>query len=77
MVETAEAEGIAFSFEVSTGRSGTDADAVALTRAGIPAAVVSVPIRYFHTPVELGDLGDLEASVRLVTAAVLRIANSL
>ena len=50
---------------------------MAFTRAGIPAAVVSVPIRYFHTPVELVDLADLEASVRLVTAAVLRIANSL
>jgi endoglucanase len=77
LLETAAEEAIAHSIEVSTGQSGTDADAVALTRAGIPVAVVSVPIRYFHTPVELVDLADLEAAVRLLTAAVRRIAPTL
>jgi putative aminopeptidase FrvX len=67
--ETAEREGIPFTVE-ATGRStGTDADAVHLSRGGVPTALVSVPMRYMHSPVELVALSDVHACARLIAAA--------
>jgi putative aminopeptidase FrvX len=42
------------------GRSGTDTDAIFLKRGGIPSGLVSLPIRYMHTTVEMTALKDLE-----------------
>lgn len=51
----------------SLGRStGTDADAVHFSRAGIPTGLVSVPMRYMHSPVELVSLADIDAAARLI-----------
>jgi endoglucanase len=66
MYEAAERSGIGFSVE-STGRgTGTDADAIHLSRAGIPTGLVSVPLRYMHSPVELGSLADMDATAQLI-----------
>jgi endoglucanase len=54
-------------------RSGTDADAVALTRAGIPTSLVEVPLRYMHSPVEIIQLDDVEATARLLAAFAQRL----
>jgi putative aminopeptidase FrvX len=68
LYEAAEKEGMSFSVE-STGRAtGTDADAIHLSRAGIPTGLVSVPLRYMHSPVELGSLGDMDAAAQLIAA---------
>jgi endoglucanase len=72
--ETAEAEGIGYGVEVTGGKSNTDADAVYLSRAGVRTAVISIPIRYAHTPCELVDLEDVEATIRLVVAAAAKLA---
>ena len=66
--ETAEEEGIAHTFEVLTNRTHTDADAMHISRAGVPTGLVSVPLRYMHSPGELGSLDDLEAVIALVVA---------
>jgi endoglucanase len=68
-----EAEGIAFTVEASARATGTDADAIHVTRSGIPSAVVSLPLRYMHSPVETVALDDVEAAVRLITAFCLRL----
>ena len=47
---------------------GTDAGAIALSRRGVPTAVLSVPTRYIHSPVSLLDLRDLEATAALIQA---------
>jgi endoglucanase len=73
LVETAEAEGIPHCIEVSTGRSHTDADAVYVSRAGVPTGVVSIPLRHMHTPGEICDLGDVEACVALIAAFTRRL----
>jgi endoglucanase len=68
LYDTAEREGIPFTLE-SLGRStGTDADAVHLSRAGIPTGLVSIPCRYMHSPVEMVALEDVAAAARLIAA---------
>ena len=69
LYETAEAERIPFSVEVSRGHTNTDADAVYLSRVGVATALVSIPLRYMHSPVEVVDLADVEA----VGAAARRV----
>ena len=71
--ETAEAESIPFSIEVSRGHTNTDADAVYLSRVGVATGLVSIPLRYMHTPVEVVDLDDVEAVVRLLVAFARRL----
>jgi putative aminopeptidase FrvX len=71
--DTAEAEGIPFAVEVSRGSTSTDADAVFISRAGVATGLVSVPLRYMHSPIETLDLDDLENAVRLVVAFAQRL----
>ena len=60
--EAGEAEGIPFTVE-SLGRgTGTDADAIHVSRSGVPTGLVSVPCRYMHSPVELVSLQDIDAA---------------
>jgi putative aminopeptidase FrvX len=69
--DTAQAEGIPFDVEVTRGNTWTDADAVYLSRGGVPTGLVSIPLRYMHSPVETADLGDVEAAVLLIVAFAL------
>jgi putative aminopeptidase FrvX len=71
--ETAEQEKIPFTIEATARATGTDADAVHVSRAGVPTALVSIPIRYMHSPVELVQLDDVHACARLIAAAALRL----
>ncbi len=70
LVEVAEQEGIPLQHESSSRYSGTDTDVVFTSRAGIPAALVSVPMRYMHSTVETVDLGDVEHTAALLAAFV-------
>ncbi len=72
--EAAEAEGIPFTVAAAGRATGTDADAIHLSRAGIPTALVSVPLRYMHSPVELAQLDDIENAAKLIAAFALRLA---
>jgi putative aminopeptidase FrvX len=67
--DTAEREGIPFTVEAIGRNTGTDADAVHLSRGGVPTALVSIPLRYMHSPVELVQLTDVHAAARLIAAA--------
>ena len=71
--DTAEAESIPFTMEASARATGTDADAVHISRGGVPTALVSIPLRYMHSPVELVQLDDVHAAARLIAAAALRL----
>jgi len=73
LCEAAEAEGIAYTVEVSTGSTHTDLDAIHVSRAGVAAGLVSIPTRYLHTPTELVAVADVEACARLVAAFVRRL----
>ena len=68
--ETAEAREIPYHIEPTPGHSGTDAWAIQVTREGIPTALIGIPIRYVHQPVETLDAQDVERTGRLLTAFV-------
>jgi putative aminopeptidase FrvX len=73
LYETAEQEGLPFTVESLGRMTGTDADAVTISRAGIPTGLVSVPIRYMHSPVELVSLADIEIAAKLIAAFAHRL----
>jgi putative aminopeptidase FrvX len=75
--DTAEKEKIPFSVEVSRGETYTDADAVYLSRRGVATGLVSIPLRYMHSPIETVDLDDIEAAVRVIAAFALRLEPGL
>lgn len=67
MVNTAEKAKIPYQLEILE-RGGTDARAIQLTRAGVPAGCLSIPCRYIHSPSEMVDLEDVSNAVRLLVA---------
>jgi endoglucanase len=69
----AESAGIACSTEVSGRGTHTDADSIHASRAGVPTAVVSIPLRYMHSPVEMVQLSDVEDVIAVLTALALRL----
>jgi endoglucanase len=71
--EVSAAKGISCATEAAGRQTGTDADTVHLSRTGVATAVVSIPLRYMHSPVELVDLADVEATIKLLTALALRL----
>jgi tetrahedral aminopeptidase len=68
LVKTAEANDIPYQILGYTRGSGTDANAIQLTRAGVATGLVSIPLRYMHTAVETLALSDVVHITRLMTA---------
>jgi putative aminopeptidase FrvX len=73
LIETAESEGIEHTLEASGRYTGTDADAIQLSRGGIPTGLVSIPLRYMHSTVELVQLSDVEGAIELLVAFAGRL----
>lgn len=65
LIHTAETANIPYQFRRFTG-GGTDAGAIALTREGVKAALVSVPCRYIHSPYSVLKESDFHGTVALV-----------
>jgi len=76
LVDTAKKKKIPYQMEGAPGATGTDANAMQMTRAGVATALVSVPNRYMHSPVEVVSLRDLENTSKLMAGTVLAIKAS-
>ena len=68
LVQVADEEGVPLQHEASSRRTGTDTDSIFHSRAGVPSALVSVPLRYMHSTVEVVDLGDVQQCIDLLVA---------
>ena len=66
LADSAERLGLDYQLEILDGGT-TDARAIQLTRAGVPAGCVSIPCRYVHSPSEMVDNRDVEGTVQLIT----------
>jgi len=75
LVETARAENIPVQIVGNPRATGTDANVMQLSRGGVATGLVTVPLRYMHTPVEVLALGDVENAVRLLAGLVFRIGS--
>ncbi len=71
--ETATANNIPFQRQASSRTTGTDTDAFAYSNGGIPSALVSIPLKYMHTTVEMAHYEDVENLIRLVSATLTKI----
>ena len=70
MEKTARKKRIPFQIQAEPRATGTDANAMQIARAGAATALVSIPNRYMHTPVEVVALKDLDAAVNLIVATI-------
>jgi endoglucanase len=77
LFEAGEAEGIPFTLSASARATWTDADAFHASRAGIPTGLVSVPLRYMHSPVEIVQLDDVHNAARLIAAFARRLQTGI
>ncbi len=77
LVAAAEREGIPYTISASPRFTSTDADAIYLSRSGVPTGIVSVPNRYMHSPNELVSRKDLDAAARLIAAFCRDLADDV
>src|SRR5690606_4470603 len=70
LVGQAPREAVPYQVEPVPGRTGTDAWALQVARSGVATGLLSVPLRYMHSTVETVDVKDIEATGRLLAAAL-------
>ncbi len=75
IMAAAEKNDIPFQRAAASRATGTDTDAFAYSNEGVPSALVSLPLRYMHTTVEMCRKEDVENAVRLMYESVLSIKN--
>jgi putative aminopeptidase FrvX len=73
IIETAEAEKIPFQRSASSRSTGTDTDAFAYSNGGVPSALISLPLKYMHTTVEMTHKEDVENVIKLIYQTLLKI----
>jgi len=73
LVKTAKRENIPYQIEAAPSATGTDANVIQLTKAGVATGLVSIPLRYMHTAVELISLKDLDNTIKLLCAFIERL----
>ncbi|MDR0590786.1 MAG: M20/M25/M40 family metallo-hydrolase [Puniceicoccales bacterium] len=70
IIGSAERENIPYQIEAETRPTGTDARCMQVSRGGVPTGLISIPLRYMHTPVETANLEDIENAIKLICAFV-------
>lgn len=73
LIETAQKKNIPFQRNASSRMTGTDTDAFAYSNGGVASALISLPLRYMHTTVEMVHRDDVENVIRLIYESVLEI----
>jgi endoglucanase len=73
LVAAAEAEGIPYTLEAAPRGTSTDADNIFTALKGVATALVSVPLRYMHSPNEMVMLEDLDRAARLLAGLARRV----
>jgi len=75
ITDTADANKIPFQRMASSRATGTDTDAFAYSNGGVPSALISLPLRYMHTTVEMVHREDVENVIKLIYETLLKIEN--
>lgn len=75
LMETAKKKKIAFQRAAVSRSTGTDTDSFAYSAHGVPSALISLPLKYMHTTVEMVDEADVQSCIDLMYEAILNIKN--
>jgi putative aminopeptidase FrvX len=75
LIETSRRVDIQLQHEASSRTTGTDTDSIFQSKQGIPSALVSIPLRYMHSTVEMVDLRDVDGCVRLLREFVIGLTD--
>lgn len=67
---------IPYQMEIMGGETGTNADVISITGAGAETGLLSIPLRYMHSPVEVAVLEDIENTGRLIAQYILSIGGA-
>ncbi len=73
ILDTAKENNIPFQRAAASRSSGTDTDAFAYSGSGIPSALISLPLRYMHTTVEMVEKDDVQNVIKLIYESLLKI----
>jgi putative aminopeptidase FrvX len=73
LIKAAEENNIPFQRQASSRSTGTDTDAFAYSNDGVVSALISLPLRYMHTTVEMVHKEDVDNVIRLIYEALLDI----
>lgn len=73
IIDAATANEIPFQREAASRRTGTDTDAFAYSNGGVPSALISLPLRYMHTTVEMAHKEDVDNVILLIYHALQKI----
>lgn len=76
LVECAEELGIEYQLEAEPSVTGTDARSIQVAHGGIPTGLVSIPVRYMHTPSEVACLDDIEGAIALIAAFAKKVMDA-
>ncbi len=76
IIEAAQANKVPFQRAAASRATGTDTDAFAYSNEGVPSALISLPLRYMHTTVEMCRKEDVENTIRLIIYALKSIENN-
>ena len=73
IIDTAETNNIPFQRSALSRATGTDTDAFAYSNGGVPSALISLPLRYMHTTVEMVNKDDVENVIKLIYETLLNV----
>ena len=73
VMDVAVEKKIPFQRAAASRATGTDTDAFAYSNAGVPSVLISTPLRYMHTTVEMAHRDDVENGIRLIYESLLKI----
>jgi endoglucanase len=73
LIDTAEKHNIPFQRLAASRMTGTDTDAFAYSNGGVASALISLPLRYMHTTVEMVHQSDVENVIKLIYNSLLEI----
>jgi putative aminopeptidase FrvX len=76
ILDTAEEKKIPFQRLASSRVTGTDTDAFAYSNGGVASALISLPLRYMHTTVEMVHRDDVENVIKLIYETILKLENN-
>ena len=68
----AKENNLPFQHDVMSGRTGTNADSINVTGSGVKTALLSLPLRYMHTGIEVVNIDDIENTAKLIAAYLLK-----